>query len=93
MWRKYNRRDDLTTKEHLMAEALSSYHTLVLEKKWMTHEPKLVAFTELLSKFETIFKKYSRKDGGGGNKGDRIKKGENSEGDKKHEWKLTGPKK
>ena len=34
--REYNRRDLLTTKEYLIAEALSSYDMLVLEKKWIT---------------------------------------------------------
>ena len=72
-----------------MAEAFSSYNTLVLENKWITHDPKSVAFTQLLSKAETILKKYNRKDGRGGGKGGRFKKGKKPEGDKKHEWNFT----
>ena len=90
---KCNRRDDLITKEYLMAEALSSYNTLVLENKWITQDPKSVAFTQLLSKAETIFKNYSPTDGKGGKKGGRIKKVKKPKGDKKYAWKLGGPKK
>ena len=68
-----------------MDEALSSHNTLVLENKRITQDPKSVAFAQLLSKAETIFKDYSSKDGGGSGKGGKLKKGKKPEGNKKHE--------
>ena len=49
-----------------MAEALSSCNILVLKKNWITQDPKSVAFTQLLSKAETIFQNHSSKDDKGG---------------------------
>ena len=65
-----------------MAEALSSCNTFVLENKWISHDLKSVAFTQLLSKAETIFKNCSKKDGGGGDKGGKFKKGKKPDGNK-----------
>ena len=50
--RKYNRGDQSITKEFLMAEALSTYNALVLEKSWITHDPKAVSFANFISKTE-----------------------------------------
>ena len=55
--RKYNRRDPSIKKEYLMAEALSSYDMLVLEKKWITQDLKSVAFTSFVSKASSILDK------------------------------------
>ena len=63
---KYNRRDELITKEHLMAEALSSHNSLFLENKWITHDPKHEDLTKLISRAETMFENCSQKCGGGG---------------------------
>ena len=68
-----------------MAEALSSHNRLILENYWITHEPKSVAFTQILSKDETIFKNHSKKYGGGGGKGGEFKKGKKPDVNKKHE--------
>ena len=75
-----------------MAEALISCNTLVLEKKWITHGPKSVAFAQLLSKTEIIFKNYSKKDGGSGSKGGKFNKGKKPDGNKKYELKFNAPK-
>ena len=50
--RKYNRGDQSITKEFLMAEALSTCNALVLEKSWITHDPKAVSFANFISKTE-----------------------------------------
>ena len=42
--RKYNRNDESISTELIMAEALTTYDTLILEKDWITHDPKSVVF-------------------------------------------------
>ena len=54
MRRKHDRRDPSPTKKYLMAEALSSYDTLMLEKKWMTTDPKTLAFASFASKASAL---------------------------------------
>ena len=67
-----------------MAEALSSCNTLVIENKCLPRDPKSVAFTQLLSKAEAIFKNCSPTDGKGSNKGGGNNKGEKPKGSKKY---------
>ena len=57
--RKHNRRDPSITKECLMAEALSSCDALVLEKKWITHDPTSVAFASFVSKASSFLDKIN----------------------------------
>ena len=40
-----------------MAEALSTYECLVLEQKWITHDPKMVAFNSFVTKVGNVFEK------------------------------------
>ena len=53
--RRWNRGDATVTKEALMAEAATTCDALVLEKKWITEDPKIVAFTNFIAKAEEIF--------------------------------------
>ena len=44
-----------------MVEVLNSYDTLVLEKKWITQDIKVVAFTSFVSKVSALLDKHSSK--------------------------------
>ena len=94
--RKYNRRDPSITKEHLMAEALSAYDTLVLEKKWFTQDPKTVAFASFVSKATSLLDKHGGKKDH--NKGSRSKTKDKNKSNRKktkrkeYEFKCVAPK-
>ena len=95
--RKYNRRDLSITKECLMSEALSAYDTLVLEKKWITHDPKVVAFASFVSKASALLDRQGGKKNGANSHGNKYNnKKNNSRGnkfkDKKYEFKHIAPK-
>ena len=78
-----------------MAEALSSYDTLVLEKKWITHDPKTVAFSTFMSKASALSDRHGNK-GGGDSKYQKPNKKKNAKGGKntnpKYEFKHVAPK-
>ena len=59
--RKYNRNDESISTELIMAEALTTYDTLILEKDWITYDPKSVVFANLLKKAESTFKRFENK--------------------------------
>ena len=44
-----------------MDEALTTYETLILEKDWITHDPKSVVFANLLKKAESTFKRFENR--------------------------------
>ena len=92
--RKYNRRDPSITKEYLMAEALSFYDTLVLEKKWITQDPKMVAFSSFISKASALLDKHSSKGGDGRNPNTKKKKKTkgNRKINDKNKFKYVAPK-
>lgn len=50
--RKYNRNDLSITKELVLADALTTYSTLMLEKNWITEDPKAIAFASFISRAE-----------------------------------------
>ena len=91
--RKYNRRDPSITKEFLMAEALNLYDTLVLEKKWITQDPKSVAFASFVSKASSLLDKLDNNNP----KKTNPKKKENKSKKKTNKprqdkWKFDAPK-
>ena len=53
--RKFNRRDEPIMEEHYVEESLTSHGTLILENKWITQDPKSVAFTNVITQSTTIF--------------------------------------
>ena len=67
-----------------MAEELSTYDALVLEKKWMTQDPKMVVFNAFVTKVEEAFDKMEAS----------KKKTSNNKPRHAHDpWTFVGPKK
>ena len=56
MEQKYNKKDPHITKEFLMTKTLSLWNILVLEKKWITQDSKLVVFSAFVSKVLVLLK-------------------------------------
>ena len=80
-----------------MLEALSAYDTLVLEKKWITQDPKVVAFASFVSKASALLDKHGgKKNGDNPNGGKSRNKKNKSKGNKtkqkKDEFKYVAPK-
>ena len=94
MRRECNRRDSQITKEFLIAEALSSCNALVLEKKWITQDPKSVAFSSFTSKASALLDKHGNKGGDGDNsKSNKLKKKKgNKKLNAKNKFKHVAPK-
>ena len=65
-----------------MAEAATTYDALVLEKKWITEDPKIVAFANFIAKAEEIFQKMN------------LEKSKNKENKRQppSAWKMIAPK-
>ena len=66
-----------------MSEALSTYDTLVLEKKWITQDPKIIAFALFIFKVLALLHKYNgKKDSSDSKDGKSKKKKNQSKGNK-----------
>ena len=55
--RRRNTNDPFVRKELSLAEGLTTYDTLMLEKKWITEDPKAIAFTSFMSRAEKALSK------------------------------------
>ena len=77
-----------------MAEALSCYDTLVLEKKWITQDSKSIAFSSFMSKASALLDKHGNEgsDGDKSKSNKRKKKKDNKKLNAKNKFKHVAPK-